>query len=172
MKKFKKAVIMCVLASFLLVSLFSCYGNFSLTRKLYTWNGNLSDNKYVNNLVFWILNWIPVYSVAASIDFIILNTVEFWTGTNPMAMNLGEETIKYAKTEDAEYKITITRNNILIDEIAGANQGQQVHLLFNPNDSSWYLVDNGENVKIATVNGNTMDLIYPSGNTLSVNIIQ
>ncbi|MBW6514274.1 MAG: DUF3332 domain-containing protein [Candidatus Syntrophosphaera sp.] len=171
MKKVKKVVLMFVLASFLLASLFSCYGNFSLTRKLYEWNGSLGD-KYINNLIFWILLWIPVYSVATSIDFLVLNTIEFWTGSNPMAMSPGEEVIKYAQTEDAEYKITITKNNIIIDEIAGANSGQQVHLLFNPDNSSWYMVNDGQDVKIATVNGNTMDLIYPSGNTLSVQITQ
>ena len=37
MKKFKTTVLLLVLAAFLSVSLFSCYGNFTLTRKLYEW---------------------------------------------------------------------------------------------------------------------------------------
>lgn len=171
MKKFKKAILLFVMASFLLVSMFSCYGNFALTRKLYAWNGTLGD-KYINNVVFWVLMWIPVYSIATSADFFILNTIEFWTGSNPMAMNDGEEVIKYAQTDDSQYKVTITKNNIVIDEMTGTTPGQQVHLQYNSENSSWYMLDNGNQVKIATVDGNSMNLIYPSGNVLSVDITQ
>lgn len=171
MKKFKTFVLLAVLTSFLAVSLFGCYGNFTLTRKLYTWNGTLGD-KFVNNLVFWILLWIPVYSAATTIDFVVLNTIEFWTGANPMAMNTGEEVIKYAQNDDKTFKITISQNNILVEEIIGANAGQQVELKYDPAVSSWYMVTQDQNVKIATMEGNQMNLIYPSGNTLSIDLTQ
>jgi hypothetical protein len=171
MKKFKTFILLTVLASFLMVSMFGCYGNFSLTRKLYTWNGTVGD-KFINNLVFWILMWIPVYSAASTIDFVLLNTIEFWTGTNPMAMNDGEQVIKYAQNDDKTFKITIAKNNIQVQEIAGPNAGNQVELRYNPADSSWFLVSDGQNVKIATMDGDRMNLIYPSGNTLSVDLTQ
>ena len=127
MKKFKTTVLLLVLAAFLSVSLFSCYGNFTLTRKLYQWNGSLGD-KYINNIVFWILLIIPAYQAAGMVDFLVLNTIEFWTGTNPMSLNEGQEVIKYAQTDDASFKITITKNNIAIDELTGKNAGQSVLL--------------------------------------------
>lgn len=171
MKKFKTTVLLLVLAAFLSVSLFSCYGNFTLTRKLYEWNGSLGD-KYINNLVFWILLFIPAYGFTAVADFFVLNTIEFWTGTNPMAMNEGQEVIKYAQTDDASFKITITKNNIAIDELTGKNAGQSVLLSFDEESQAWYLVNDGNNIKVATMDGDKMNLIYPSGNTLTVDLAQ
>lgn len=171
MKKFKTTVLLLVLAAFLSVSLFSCYGNFTLTRKLYQWNGSPGD-KYINNIVFWILLFIPAYEFTAVADFFVLNTIEFWTGTNPMSMNEGQEVIKYAQTDDASFKITITKNNIAIDELTGKNAGQSVLLSFDEESQAWYLVNDGNNIKVATMDGDKMNLIYPSGNTLTVDLAQ
>jgi hypothetical protein len=81
------------LASFSLVALLAlsaagttgCFGKFSLTRKLYTWNAGVGGNKWVSNLVFWGLCIIPVYQLAGLGDAVVLNAVEFWTGSNPVA---------------------------------------------------------------------------------------
>lgn len=169
MKKFTKPILLAMLAILLMVSTFGCYGNFALTRKLYQWNGSVGD-KFINNLVFWILLWIPVYSAATTIDFVVLNTIEYWTGSNPMAMKAGEEVIKYAQNDGKTFKITIKSNNITVEEIIGENAGQTVELKFNSENQSWYLVDDAQTVKIATMEGNMMNLIYPSGNTLAVDL--
>lgn len=60
-----------------------CYGRFQLVRNLYSWNGKVG-NKWVNELVFLAMYIIPVYGIAGFVDVVILNTVEFWTGKNPM----------------------------------------------------------------------------------------
>lgn len=169
MKKFRTALILSLLSIFLMVSMFGCYGNFALTRKLYQWNGNFGD-KYVNNLIFWILLWIPVYSAATTIDFVVLNTIEFWTGTNPMAMGDGEQVIKYAQNDGKTFKIMIEKNSIEIEEIIGANTGEKVELKYNTDNQSWYMVTAEQNIKIATVDGNQMNLIYPSGNTMTIDL--
>ena len=61
-----------------------CFGKFALTRKLYGWNDSF-DNKFVKTVVFWAFTIIPVYEVLGFADFIVLNTIEFWTGSNPVA---------------------------------------------------------------------------------------
>jgi hypothetical protein len=61
-----------------------CFGKFALTRKLYAWNDHLGD-KWVESLAFWGLCIIPVYELVATGDFVVLNVVEFWKGTNPVA---------------------------------------------------------------------------------------
>jgi len=60
-----------------------CYGRFQLVRNLYTWNGKVG-NKWVNELVFLAMYILPVYALAGFVDVVILNTVEFWSGKNPM----------------------------------------------------------------------------------------
>ena len=62
----------------------SCIGSFQLTNKLLSWNKTIG-NKFVNELVFvafWIL---PVYEVSGLADILVLNSIEFWSGNNPVA---------------------------------------------------------------------------------------
>lgn len=61
-----------------------CYGSFQLVRKVHTWNGEVSDNKWVVEAVFLVCSWLPVYGVASLADALIFNSVEFWTGSNPL----------------------------------------------------------------------------------------
>lgn len=62
-----------------------CYGQFALTRKLYEWNGSLG-NKFLNTVVMWAFLIVPVYEVCSFVDLVVLNLIEFWTGSNPMAV--------------------------------------------------------------------------------------
>ncbi len=70
----------------LLVTAFGCYGSFNLVNKVYKFNGGLGG-KFVNEIGFLVMVIVPVYGVATFVDAVILNTIEFWTGTNPMAVN-------------------------------------------------------------------------------------
>ena len=81
-----------VISKLLAVSLISavtvstgCFGNFALTRGIYGWNDTVSGNKFVKWLVFLGLNIIPIYPLGGLADLFIFNTLEFWTGSNPMA---------------------------------------------------------------------------------------
>ena len=63
-----------------------CFGSFNATRKMWTFNRDASKNKFVQELVFLGMNVVPVYGIAAFVDVIGANAVEFWTGTNPITM--------------------------------------------------------------------------------------
>jgi len=67
----------------LLVVLSGCYGPFNLTRRLYQWNGQV-NGKWEREFVFILLAWAPVYSLAVLGDAIVFNSMEFWTGNNPV----------------------------------------------------------------------------------------
>lgn len=62
-----------------------CFGKFAAFNKLREWNGKVSKNKFVNWLVFLALNIVPVYEIFFFGDVLILNSLEFWTGSNPLA---------------------------------------------------------------------------------------
>ena len=66
-----------------------CFGSFALTKKVYEFNDGL-ENKWLKSIAFWGLNIILVYGFAGFVDVVILNLVEFWTGSNPLAMQEGE----------------------------------------------------------------------------------
>lgn len=62
----------------------ACFGSFGLTRKLWTFNKDVSPNKFVQELVYLGLVIIPVYELAAFGDALIFNSIEFWGGSNPV----------------------------------------------------------------------------------------
>jgi len=66
-----------------LVGSTGCLGSFQLTRKLYEFNKGISSQRFIPELIFIPL--IPVYGLALNGDGWIFNTLEFWTGTNPVA---------------------------------------------------------------------------------------
>ena len=79
----KKAIAALLCASVLVLS--GCHGSYGLTKKLLRWNGTLG-NKWLNSCVHFLLWVVPVYEVSIGlVDFLVLNTVEFWTGSNPLA---------------------------------------------------------------------------------------
>lgn len=102
----KKSVLIAMASAALLSG---CYGNFVLTKKLYDFNGSVHPNRIVQSVIMVGLNIIPVYGIAIMADALILNSVEFWTGTNPLnASNTFEES---------------------------DSQGNQVHAIKHPNGS-------------------------------------
>lgn len=64
-----------------------CYGSFSLTKKLYQFNGSLG-NKWIKSGFVFFLGF--VYGITGWIDACILNLIEFWTGSNPLAAKDGK----------------------------------------------------------------------------------
>ena len=84
MKKISLSAACVLLAGSFLCS--SCIGSFSLFNKYEKWQCNMTSNKYVNGIVGLILQPI-VGGVCLFVDAVVLNTIEFWTGSNPMAVN-------------------------------------------------------------------------------------
>ena len=61
-----------------------CLGQNGLFNTVQDWNATATEEKFVNqgiSFAFWIL---PVYGLTLLADMVILNSVEFWTGTNPV----------------------------------------------------------------------------------------
>jgi hypothetical protein len=89
----KKFIAILVSMSLTMLSLQGCYGRMALTKKVYALNGEVND-KYVRSLVTWVFIFVPVYGISALADFVLFNTIEFWTGNNPVAQ--GEKDFMYA----------------------------------------------------------------------------
>ncbi len=61
-----------------------CFGRFNLTRKVYNFNKSVSPDKWVQELVFLGFVVLPIYWFASLIDALIINSIEFWSGRNPV----------------------------------------------------------------------------------------
>jgi hypothetical protein len=126
----------------------SCFGEYALTRKLYTFNAEISDKgtlmgRFINHIVFWGLCVIQVYTVVIFIDE-ILNTIEFWTGSNPMAMEEGEMEQQMVKRNGEEYLITATKNQFLVQQLQNGAVLEEAVLQYCPDDMSWSAIKDGE----------------------------
>ena len=58
----------------------SCYGRFPLTKAVYRYNGEVTDNELGQTLLMYLFVFLPVYAGASLGDVFIFNTVEYWTG--------------------------------------------------------------------------------------------
>jgi len=171
MKRITRFISMALLLAITTAGLFGCYGNMSLTNKLYDWNGSISD-KYMQQIAFWVMNIVPVYSAAHFVDVVFLNTIQFWTGSNPMAMKPGEQQIRYTRSGDKILQLKSTQNNLIITETAGPEVGASVQVSYDPQTASWYLTSDGQSQKIATLNGSQLNLIHPDGQQVAVNLVK
>lgn len=166
MKTLKKSIV------FLLVALVlsGCYGSFSLTSKLHQWNGSVG-NKFVNELVFLAFVIVPVYEVTAFIDAVVLNTIEFWSGSNPMAMKEGEKEQKVVEINGKQYRLTAQKNKMTVEDL---QKGKiETEMIFNEADNSWYLVKGKKLQKLVNVemkDGKVISyhLFYPDGHSQEV----
>ncbi|MBQ4223214.1 MAG: DUF3332 domain-containing protein [Prevotella sp.] len=160
MKKIQLQVAAILLSGCFLTS--SCIGSFSLFNQYAEWQRDMSSNKYVNAIVGFFLMPI-VGSVTLFIDAVILNTVEFWTGDNPVASNVGK-TQQVMGQDGRLYAVKTMRNGYKIT----APDGVVTRLVYDKNNDSWSVSQNGvkqelfrfnedgKSIKV-TVNGESRD---------------
>ena len=140
----------------------SCYGTFALTKKVYEWNGSIAGDdltgKFVKTLVYYGLFIIPVYELFFLGDVIILNLIEFWTGSNPMAMGPNDMEEQLVMKDGKSYKITATQNRFSIAEEVDGEFVKQSDLVFDTEKLSWNYEKDGESTELCTIkpraNGN------------------
>lgn len=68
---------------FLIALLAGCTGTFQLTRKVYDFQTSSKD-QWVDEVIFLAFVIVPVYGASTLIDAVVFNSIEFWTGENPM----------------------------------------------------------------------------------------
>jgi hypothetical protein len=151
-----------LLASGLLFS--SCIGSFGLSNKLLSWNKGI-DTKMVNELVFICLT--PVYAVSMLADLLVLNTLEFWTGDNPVA---DAGSVRRIDTKDGVYTVETLEDGYAIRK---AGNDQVVDLKYDPSDRSWRMETEGRTHKLFRfVNGDEVVVYLSGGRQMQVTLDQ
>lgn len=123
----KKTSIICLLLAGCMVTT-SCIGSFNLFGKLRNWNNQIGS-KFVNELVFIAFWIVPVYEVAFLADVLVLNSIEFWSGNNPVTA--GSKTIQ---GKDGKYLAEWDQNGYTITR---EEDGAWLHLDFAPETNTW-----------------------------------
>ena len=109
----KKGIVTLLCAGMIVLSV--CYGKNACFNKLHDWNGTLGD-KWINSIVHFFLFWLPIYGICLFlVDGLVLNTVEFWTGSNPLASgdsyfekDAQGNTIAAVKNADGSMSVEVT----------------------------------------------------------------
>jgi len=128
----KKALVALGLAASLFLS--SCMGSWGLTKAVYEWNDGVTGNKFVDNVLFWVLS--PVYGFTIAVDFYIFNLIEFWTGSNPVAMAPGAYEKQNVALNGEEYLIEARKNQMTFTQLSN----QEVYALqYLPESQKWQM---------------------------------
>ncbi|MDE6416892.1 MAG: DUF3332 domain-containing protein [Duncaniella sp.] len=143
----------------------SCIGKFQLTRNLLNWNKNISS-KFVNELVFIALCIVPVYEVSALADLIVLNSIEFWSGSNPLAAGT-----KVIDGKDGRYLVECDGKGYTI---TSENDNSVVRLDFIDETDTWTLsIPGGDSYELMTfVDDTHVALPAPDGTRRIVELSQ
>jgi len=148
-KKFFTAVVALTLVSS--IAFTSCIGSFGLTNKLYSWNNSLGD-KWTNEIVFLAFCILPVYEICLFADAVVFNTLEFWTGNNPIAA--GE--IKQIQGENGLYTVETTENGYNISN----EQGNEMSLRYDQESKTWSSVAGEEETQLITFEDENNAVVY------------
>lgn len=162
MKKNKVKLVAVILSGSFLFS--SCIGSFGLFNRLTSWNQTVG-NKFVNELVFLAFNIVPVYGVAYLADVLVINSIEFWSGTNPMA-NIGD--VKKVKGENGNYLVKTLENGYSITK---EGETASMDLIYDKEANTWNVVANGESAELIKMNNDgTADLFLPNGEKMNITL--
>ena len=158
-KYFTVAVVIALSASFLGTS---CIGRFQLTNKLLSWNSQVG-NKFVNELIFLAFHIVPVYEIAYLADALVLNSIEFWSGSNPTA-SIGE--VKTVQGENGEYLVKTNENGYTITK---KGEDKSVDLVYNKENNTWNAVADGQSFELVKMNEDgTAVLSLQNGTSMTV----
>ena len=139
----------------------SCIGSFKLWNGLKEWNETIGD-KFVNELIFVALNIVPVYGIAYFADMVVLNAIEFWTGTNPVASNETRE----VQGEHGNYLVATTENGYTI---TNKEDNQSLDLVYNQENKSWNAVTESESFELVRMNDDgTATINMQDGTSMTV----
>lgn len=139
----------------------SCIGSFGLTSKFLNWNQNVS-NKFVNWILFVVLS--PAYAVTVFADVLVLNSIEFWSGSNPVQAGL----IKEVKGQDGKiYTVETLENGYKIEN----EEGKLAYFIHDAETDSWSSVVDGVETKLLKFEKDNFATVFlPNGEEKKVEL--
>lgn len=158
MKKVHVSVAALLMAGSVLCS--SCIGSFALFNTYEKWQCNMTDVKIVNGIVGLILQPIAG-SISLFIDAVILNTIEFWSGENPLSAY-------EQQVQGADGRLYTVKRNAKGYSIT-APDGQVTLLTHNTKNDSWSITSGSETRELMRYNEDgTVQATLSDGSTITV----
>jgi len=155
-----RALIASLLFVVLTLSNTACIGRMATAGIVGKFNLEVTQSKWGREIVFLALYIIPVYPIAGAIDLIIVNSIEFWTGTNPLS---GQERLARAGDQhhvvsaDGSEAISTLRKDGSIDLEIRAADGS-VHFLNVIREEGQVVARDAQGQAVARVDSTTGEL--------------
>lgn len=97
-------------------------------------------------------------------DILVINSIEFWSGSNPVA-EIG--TIKTVNGENGEYLVRTNEDGYTITK--KGEEGKQLDLVYNKENRTWNAVAEGQSFELVTMNEDgTVTLKQQDGTPMTV----
>jgi hypothetical protein len=146
------------------VPLSGCFGSFSLTHKVWQLNDSVSDSKWVKWVLFLAFVIVPIYGISIFVDAIVLNTIEFFTGSNPMRAKLenlpGGHALAFERVNESRVRVVHTKDGatvrVLYIEIDGTSEAR---VLDEGQRTVFALRDDGDGARLVTGDGARLDAL-------------
>lgn len=140
----------------------SCIGSFNLSRKLLSWNQTI-DSKFANEVVFIAFWIVPVYEVCMLADILVINSIEFWSGDNPVEAGI----IKKVQGKDGIYTVETLENGYHIEN----ESGEEMNLVYDKDSNTWSAVTANETKKLIKFEDKDNAIVYlPNGEEKKVEL--
>lgn len=149
-----KKIVFFASALSILITQTGCFGSFELVKKVYEVNDGVSDNKFVKSLVFWIGGFI--YGIAGFLDAVIFNLIEFWTGSNPIAMVEGEVEEQFMTIKGESYKVVASKNQFSFYHIQDGESIDMGTVMFDHSKQAWSFEKDGLSKELIKIEGETV----------------
>ena len=87
---FKRLISIVLIFSLSLLGFVRCMGSFALFRKVNQIIAGLTEYKFLNWVIFLVCWFFFVYGIIILVDLVILNSIEFWTGSSVISFDYDE----------------------------------------------------------------------------------
>ena len=115
-------------------------------------------------MVFLAFHIVPVYEVAYLADILVLNSIEFWSGSNPVA-ELGS--IRTIHGEKGTYAIRTNEDGYTITK--EGDEGKELNLVYNAAKRTWNAEAEGQSFELIRMNEDgTISYQQPDGSLRTI----
>lgn len=140
----------------------SCVGSFSLFNRVAKWNMRATNCKFLNEIIFLLIS--PAYAVCTVVDALVLNTIEFWTGDNPLAQKVGT-THDIMGQDGRYYAVTTLKDGYEIKN----PEGEIIRFVYDKKNNSWSQIQDGKKTEVFRFNDDgTIQAHLNDGSTIRV----
>ena len=128
-----------------------------------SWNKSLG-NKFANEAVFSLFWIFPAYEVSLFLDTIILNSIEFWSGSNPVA----DTGTKIIETENGIYTVETKTDGYHIEK---EGEEKTLDFKFDEQNQTWSMSSDGVETKLMQYkDADEVVMFLPDGQTMDVEL--